>query len=254
VSEPTGSAVVPATTAEEKLQAFIAKLEPAIAKVLPKHFTVERVVTAALMAATRTPEINECTKESIALAIMKCARLGLDIGEDIHLVPVNNKKGDGWVKTCEAWPDYKGLMRLAMQGNLVRDMVPYVVYQGDHFEVEQGLNERLLHRPCAADKRGKMLGAYVIITKRYGIRTFHWMPIEDIEAIRAKSKQWSPAKAGASCPPWYAMKTVLKAWLNRQPKTVKLNEALERDDTEPPSNVDLATGEVLNADPSPAGA
>ena len=197
------------------------------------------MITAALLAASKTPDIAKCTKESIALAIMKCARLGLDIGEDIHLVPVNNKQGDEWVKTCEAWPDYKGLMRLAMQGNLVRDMVPYVVYQNDTFEYALGLNEKLYHQPCVPEKRGPIAHAYVLIRLRGGVRTFHVMPVADIEAIRAKSKQW----AKGPLPAWYAMKTVIKSWLNRQPKSAQLSEAMDRDDT---TVIDGATGEVLN--------
>jgi recombination protein RecT len=245
VSEPTGFAVVPATTAEEKLQPYLHKMEPALARILPRHFTPERVITAALMAANGNEEIAKCSKPSIALAILKCARLGLDIGEDIHLVPLKGK--------LEAWPDYKGLMRLAMQGNLVRDMVPYVVYANDQFEYQLGLDEYLRHTPAPADKRGGLRGAYVIITKRYGVRTFHYMPIEDIEARRKSSRSWGPRDYPA-CPEWYAKKTVIRDWLNRQPKSAKLTEALANDDTEPPPNVDLATGEVLNADPSPAGA
>jgi recombination protein RecT len=228
-------AIVPASPAEEKLQPFLAKMEPALVKVLPKHFTPDRVITAALMAASKQPDIATCSKESIALAIMKCARLGLDIGEDIHLIPVKGK--------LEAWPDYKGLMRLAMQGGLVRDMVPYVVYKGDTFSYALGLEEYLKHQPCAAEKRGPLIGAYVIITKRYGVRTFHYMPIEDIETRRKASRSWGPRDYPA-CPEWYAKKTVIRDWLNRQPKSAKLSEAMSEDDL--PPNLDTETGELVS--------
>lgn len=220
---------------------------PQIEQVLPKIMRVQDVVQASLMAAEKTPEILKCSRPSIALALLRCARLGLDIGEDIHLVPIKGK--------LEAWPDYKGLIRLAREAHIVRDMVPKVVYQGDHYEFSYGLREDLRHVPCPVEKRGPIQAAWVRITLPGQRLTFHQMAIEDIEARRKSSRTWGP-KDHPICPPWYAMKTVVRDWLNRQPlgkASPQLREALAASDVgegiDPPELVDVSTGEVLTQRP-----
>jgi len=89
-----------------------------------------------------------------------------------------------------------------------------------------------------------MVGAYTIITLRFGAKTWHYMPIGDIELIRAKSKSWGP-KYIKDCPPWYAMKTVARSWLNRQPKSGAIADALKHDDVPDGEAVDVTTGEVI---------
>ena len=50
----------------EQLRASLEKFHPSFAKVLPKHLTPDRMVTLALVAATKTPQLLQCTPESIA--------------------------------------------------------------------------------------------------------------------------------------------------------------------------------------------
>lgn len=213
---------------DEKLKGYLVRAKDDIAALLPKHIPADRMIKAALVCAVRNPDVGKCTRESILLSVMRASQLGLEIGEDAHLVPVNKKQGNEYIKVCELWPDYRGLMRLAMQGGLVRHMVPYVVRQGDEFHYELGLNETLQHRPNS--KHGApLVAAYAIITLRFGAKTFHVMEAAEIEARRAKSKQWGPDKV-KDCPEWFAKKTVIRDWLNRQPKTAKLSEALEQEE------------------------
>lgn len=212
-------------------------------------FTPDRLQMAALTAAIQNPAIFECTPRSLYLALMKCARWKLDIGDGVYLVPFrqNQNKGQGppeWISVCEAVPDYRGLKALAMRQNLIRGMDEAVVYKGDEFMRELGLEPRLRHVPCREDKRGPIVGAYSIITLRYGARTFHYMDIEDIEKRRAKSQSWSPKKGFTDPLPWYCMKTVVRDYLNRQPKSGALAEALDSDDTQE-IVVDSATGEII---------
>ena len=75
-----------------------------------------------------------------------------------------------------------------------------------------------------------------------------WELVADIERIRAKSRSWGP-KQIRDCPPWYAKKTVVRDWLNRQPKVGALAEALAHDDVPEGEAVDVATGELLTPTP-----
>lgn len=222
--------------------------EPQLAAVAPKWFTPERITTLALQAAVHQPELQQVTKASLYLALIKVARWALDIGDGVHLVPLRQKFTDsdgreGTRLIVEAWPDYKGLKALAIREGIVRSMDEYCVWKGDEFDYGLGLDAYLRHKPCAAARRGELLGAYTIITKPRGVRTFHYMPIEDVEQIRKSSRSWGPRKY-PKCPPWYAMKSVVRNYLNRQPKTGVMASALEADESLE-LMVDRSTGEIL---------
>lgn len=254
MTAPTEAGTAVVKVGNPAFHSYLMELAPQIEQVLPKIMRVADVVQAALIAAEKTPEILKCSRPSIALALLRCARLGLDIGEDIHLVPIKGK--------LEAWPDYKGLIRLAREAHLVRDIVPRPVYRGDTYSFAYGLVEKLDHVPCAAEKRGPLVAAWCRITLPGHRVTFHQMAIEDIEARRKNSRTWGPQDHPV-CPPWYAMKTVVRDWLNRQPKgkaSRQLAEALTASDAgegiSAPEDVDLTTGEVLGGtvvDGAPAG-
>jgi recombination protein RecT len=213
----------------------LTKLGNDIAQVAYRGFTAERLLAECVEAATKEPKILEAHPRSVYLALMKCARWGLDIGDGVYLVPLNSKNG----MTVEAWPSYHGLKALAIRQGLVRGMDEFPVYSGDEFEYELGLDARLRHVPASSAKRGELRGAYTIIRLPGGVKTFHYLPIEDIEVTRANSRSWGPTQV-KGCPPWYAMKTVVRDWLSRQPKAGALADALEVDDTVQarPANVD----------------
>ena len=241
MTTPSTALAIPAEISKVSFRTDIERWAPQIQQVAYKGFTPERVLAAALHAAVKEPKLFQATPHSLCLALMRCARLGLDIGETIHLVPLAS---NGKI-TVEAWPDYKGLKALAIRQRLVNSMEEFPVYQGDTFDYALGVESYLRHKPCLAAQRGPLIGAYSVIRLPFGGKTFHFLPLEDIEAVRAKSRSWSPAKGYKTCPPWYAMKTVVRDYLNRQPKLGALAEAMASDDTEPETAYDPETGEVL---------
>jgi phage RecT family recombinase len=234
-------ATIPEKTSKVTFKQDTAPWESQLAPLCIRGFTPGRILAGALNAGLKNPQIFECTPQSIFLALAKVARLALDVGEGIDLVPlnlkVNYRDGQGeWkskhVLTLEAWTGYKGLKALASRQNIIRSMEETCVYEGDTFDFEKGLSEWLRHKPTSAAKRGNLRGAYSVIRLPGGAKTFHYMPIEDIEGIRVQSKQWGPEKV-KTCPDWYAMKTVVRDYLSRQPQSGALAEALAYDDTAP---------------------
>jgi len=202
-----------------------------------KNFDAARMAAGFAQAASKEPKLLESTPASLFLALSNIARWGLDIGEGAHLVAISGR--------AEAWPDYRGLKALAMRQGLIRHMEEYVVYEGDEFEYAFGLSPYLKHRPCSETLRGTLVGAYTVIEIRGLQPKFHFMPIADIDRIRSKSRSW----AKGPCPPWYAKKTVVRDWLNRQPKVGALADALAHDDVPEGEAVDVATGEILTPTP-----
>lgn len=107
--------------------------------ILPRTMTPEAMIRYALTAASTNPALFECTPQSVGLALMNSAALGLEPnGRDGHLVPYG--------KTCQFIPDYKGLIRLAHQNERLVSFEAHAVREADDFEFEYGTGKFIRHR------------------------------------------------------------------------------------------------------------
>ena len=254
----------------DTLRAMFEKAKPSIASVLPKHLTAERILKITLSAASRTPDLLLCTPQSILLAVMQSATLGMEpntpLGE-AYLIPFKNRvkvKGEDGKEYEETrmeaqfMPGYRGLLKLAIQSGEVQSITARPVYERDDFEVEYGLDEKLVHRPyqppvppprpqgpvkTAAEvtKRnedlaawrqaiedgghGQMLAVYAVAVYKGGGKTFELMWRTDVDSIRLRSKS-------ADSGPWVtdfdqmALKTVIRRLCKRLPLSPELATAL----------------------------
>lgn len=223
MSEETAVATTKESPAD-KLRAKLAPIIPDLQSVLPQVYTPQRLMTLLLLAATRSPDIHMATTASLAQAIMDVARMGLDLAPGSCYIVVRNTnvapKGQAkkWEKRACAEPDYRGLMQLAIQARAVRSFdVPVVVYDCDEFYEERGMNPQLRHIPGPATNRKSITGAYVMYRTADGEKTWTFLPIQDIEKLRAKSQSWGP-ESYPVCPPWYAMKSVVRHVCAKYPK------------------------------------
>ena len=69
-----------------------------ITKVIPQHLTPDRMLKALLVAASKNPDLYNCTQESITKSLMDASTLGLDCSGTLgsgYLVPFNNRKKGG---------------------------------------------------------------------------------------------------------------------------------------------------------------
>ena len=183
---------------------------------LPEGVSLDRVMAAAWLATKDNPALLECEPESLVMAVAKVQQWGLEIGVTAYLVPFGKK--------VTPVADYKGLVELVVASGAARAVESHVVYEKEHFEFEQGLTPKLVHRPAAMAKdRGKMIGVYCIIRLRFGHVQLHYMTIDEVDAIRQKhSKSW---KAG-DVPAWYARKTCVRQATKMLPKNARLAKAL----------------------------
>ena len=85
---------------------FMEKLKPQIALALPAHMTADRMARLAMTAFSTSPNLQQCTPQSIAGSIMTAAQLGLEPGVNGagFLVPYKT--------TCTFVPGWKGLVDL----------------------------------------------------------------------------------------------------------------------------------------------
>lgn len=256
MTQPETTAV--ATRPSDKLSTALTPVVENIFGMTRNREYAQRAFQATMLAALNNPELYDCTPASMTTAVLRIAQWGLDVGVTAHIVPFNVNvapKGQPkrWEKRAQAIADYRGLIQLALDGHIIRACrPPRVVYEGDFFEYSYGLNEELKHRPCPASRRGAIIGAYVVTVMPFHAQTFTYLPIEDIELRRAKSKQWGPDQV-KMCPDWYAMKAVVRAHFDKMPKkSPRLAMALTEDASEGEAS-EIADAEVVAIGPSTEG-
>lgn len=172
----------------DQLKQAVEPMTPELAAVCFKGFSPERIKASLYVAAAKNPEIFDADRRSLYIALMRVARYGLDIGDGIDLVPLNKKQGNDWIKTVEAWPDYKGLKALFIRHGIIRGAEETVVYEGETYRYEKGIDPILQHIPLSGDPLRPMVAAYSIIRLPRGEKTFNWLWLPQIEAVRAKSR------------------------------------------------------------------
>jgi recombination protein RecT len=215
-----------------------------LATVLPKHLTPERVVKMALVAASRQPLLFKCTKESFLQSIMKSAELGLDCSGTLgraYLVPYYNSKIGAY--ECQFIPGYQGLIELARRSGNIARIESRVVYENDTFEIEYGLDQKLIHKPKLGNDRGDMQCVYALAELTDGTRQFEVMTPEEVEAIRSRSKARDNG-------PWktdyseMSRKTVIRRLAKYLPLTTELAKAFEADDEQFNGHTNDVAGEI----------
>lgn len=151
-----------------------------VAVALPGNVTPERFARVAVTAIQQNPEIITASKASILRSLIRCAQDGLlPDGREAALV----KFGSDAVYM----PMIGGFRKIAAENGWAIDT--QVVYQGDTFSYELGLNPTLSHRPPPLDKeRGEKIGAYAVCTHEDGRKLVEVMGRAEILKRRDVSK------------------------------------------------------------------
>lgn len=219
------------------LKALFERAKPALANVVPKHLTPDRLVRVAVASISRTPALLNCSQTSLLQAVMQAAELGLEPGSalgEAYLVPY---KG-----TVVMIPGYRGLIALARRSGQIEDIEAHVVYAADKFLHRKGTSACLDHEPSLAVERGEIIAVYAMGWVKGSARPHvEVMTKAEIDAVRARS-----ASGGAG--PWkdhyseMARKTVVKRLVKYLPLSVELAQALTIDDEQ------FAVGDKTGAD------
>jgi recombination protein RecT len=252
------------------LKELFEKAKPNIAAVLPKHLTPERLIKIATSAASRNPELLDCTKESVLLAVVQAGTLGLEPNTPLHqcaLVPYKNKHTGK--KEAQLVVEYRGLCQLAYNSGEVESIYAHEIRTNDAWDVELGTNKRLFHKPCVTGDRGDVIAFYAVVKFKRGGTDFAFMTKAEVDEIRAQSP-------GANADAWvkYYVEMGKKSAIRRLSKTTPMSQdkafakALEIDERAESGQVqdysdivevigevtDPETGEVSPANGAPAPA
>lgn len=165
-----------------------AKLEE-LQKVAGAAMSAERLIKMFALAASRTPKLLECTPFSILDAMGKCAELKLMPGTlgSVYLIPYKNNS-TGKVE-CQFMLGYRGMMTLARRAGGITTIASEVVFEGDEFEFEHGLEPTFRHRPRATDRSNeKITHAWAMAKFKDGSHQLAIMTKSEIDAIRRRSR------------------------------------------------------------------
>lgn len=195
--------------------------EKQLAMALPKQFSAERFIRVAMTQLATNPKLQECTIESVTNCLLRCAQYGIEPdGRRAHLIPFNRE--------CTLILDYKGIAELVRRSGDVSYIHADVVRENDDFDYIFGSGAFLKHKP-AIKARGDIICTYSFVKLKDGCEDFDVMSLEDINAIRNKSK----AKSSG---PWVdhfaemAKKTVFRRHSKWLPLSPESKGAIEDDD------------------------
>jgi recombination protein RecT len=180
------------------LKDLLEQAKSSIAAVIPKHLSADRLIKIALVAVSRdkTGKLGQCTPESVLLAVMQAAELGIEIGGSLgegYLVPYERRwkdDHDKWHSAMEAQfiIGYRGLINLARRSGEIANITAHVVHENDKFRVIFGLDEKLEHEPTLKGAPGELVAAYAIIRFKDGGSQVEFMTREQILDIRDRPK------------------------------------------------------------------
>jgi recombination protein RecT len=176
----------------DNLRALFDKASPAIAEVIPRHLTPERILRITLACVSRTPLLLECTPQSILQAVMVAAQLGLDptggvLGE-AYLVPYKNKKNNNR-REAQLIPGYQGLISLARRSGQVQVVSSYPVFRNDVFDYELGITPKITHKPTLDEDTGDLIAVYAVAhLTDCPIAQVEVMSRSQLDRIRMRSK------------------------------------------------------------------
>src|SRR3954449_9624688 len=136
----------------------IRSMKEQFAVAMPQGAEAEQLIRDAITAVRQTRNLDRCDAQSVLGAIMSCAQLGLrpHVMGQAYVLPFwdgafqtvdeNGRPRKGGYR-AQFVPGYKGLIQLAYRHPLVATVIGRAVREGDSFEVDLGLDDRLVHKP-----------------------------------------------------------------------------------------------------------
>lgn len=227
-----------ASTKDVKAWMQSSQFHDAVKQALPSHLTAERFIRVALTAIMRTPDLANCSQNSLFKCMLDLSSLGLEPdGRRAHLIPYRNSRNN----TTEAQLiiDYKGLIELAKRSGEVKNWRAELICERDEFTWQNGTVE---HKVDWLNPRGKVLGVYSHVRNKNDVDDYEVMTLDEVQAIKKRSK-------AGNVGPWVsdfnemAKKTVMRRHSKRLTLSPEFSDALAKD----ADQIDLE-GEIV-ADP-----
>lgn len=179
---------------------------------------LQRECNFAAQAMLNNPYLITCAQQypdHFVNALKNVVLTGMTLNPTLKLAYLVPYKGK-----VELQASYMGKKSFGVNTGLVLDMEAYLVYKGETFEIEQGSNAHITHKPnpWGAKKKEDILGGYYLIKYPNGTQQFDTMSIDEIEGIRKRSPSVGKGKQS----PWDTDYTEMckKTLINRAYKQI----------------------------------
>jgi len=204
-----------------------------------------RFIQIVARAVYTTPKLAACSHESILLAALEAATLGIEPGGVLGhaaLVPYAGK--------AQLQLMYRGMILLAYKHGVpgFKIIDAQVVYENDQFEMIRDPEPKWTHKEATGD-RGDAIGYYAYFILTTGGIKFEYMRREDVDAwAKRYSKSYNDPDA-----PWQrffdpmALKTVLRKVLKYAPMSITLPQEPDIEKIPVPVTEDTIVGEFEEA-------
>lgn len=205
----------------------------------PKGAEASQLVRDALTALRQNPQLAQCSQASVLGGLMTLAQLGLRPGVlgQAWLIPFKDYR-QGMV--AQLVIGYQGLVELAHRSGKIQSLIARTVYEHDTFDVDYGLEDKLVHKPYMGGDKGAPIAYYAVAKFTTGGHAFYVMSHAEMEIYRERHVK---AKKG----PWVdhyesmAHKTCVRQLSKWMPKSTELATGLSADNS---VRVDLAPAAV----------
>lgn len=199
----------------------------------PEKFAKEAGFVCQIWNDPKNGYLRKATKESLFSALVSIAQTGLTlnpVSKLAYLIPRNSKNG---IQACLE-PSYMGLMKLLTDAGQVKNIQTNLVYEGDDFNVNLGMETEITHKPfyITGKPKGQIIGVYSVANLADGNKQFEYMARQEVEEIRGTSESYKAFEAGKSkqCI-WITFegemfrKTCIKRIAKHLPRSEQYNEA-----------------------------
>lgn len=217
----------------QEVRHAIEKMAPQFKAALPAHVSTEKFVRVTLTAVQMNPALLDADRRTLFAAATRAAQMGLlPDGREGAIVTFGNN--------AQWMPMVAGIMKLVRNSGEISTWSVQAVYKNDNFDFSLGDEEHITHKP-ALSNRGELIAVYSIVTMKDGEKSREVMSVEDVNAIRARSRS---GKSG----PWVsdfaemAKKTVIRRHSKRLPLSTDIEGVLKDDDDlfMPPAEAETA--------------
>lgn len=233
---------------------FNSFMENSVKDILPRGVDLPRFKNILLNVVRTNPDFLDADRKSLFNSALLAAKLGLEPDPELGQIYFIKRKDK-----IVAQLGYIGQLELIRRSGAVSSVQAKCVYEGDVFDYELGLHDKLSFKPVAANRAHEKL-SHVWLVVKYTNGGYHLDVLTrgQVEAVRDGSDGWKAYKRGAiKDTPWnssfsgMAIKTIIRANYKFLPKSSQLVETMRVDadfaspDTAP-INYDAETGEVFD--------
>jgi len=213
------------TTKGGTIYDLIESMKGQIQRALPSHIKLDRFIRTALTAVRQNPALAACSKESFLASLMMASQLGLEpnILGACYFVPYG--------KECQFLIGYRGMIDIARRTGQIQCIYAECICENDEYQVELGLERKLIHKPLLDGDRGKVIHTYAVAHYKDGGYDFVILPESEIEKIKKSSRG---ANSGYS--PWnnfadeMRKKTAIRRLFKILPVSPEVVSQIERND------------------------